>query len=58
MARLDGILEFLNTLKNSSVDGMIKISEDTMSDIIFFLQNAHEKIGFLQLESQLQQAEL
>ena len=49
MTKVHEVLEFLNTLKHSSVDGMVKISKDTMSDIIFSLQNAREKIEFLHL---------
>lgn len=42
----------------SIVDNVVKISKTTIADIQFFLQNAQEKIGLLQLESQLQQKEL
>ena len=58
MDRMDDVLELLNTLIHSSIDGMVKVSKDYLSNIQTCLQNAREKIEFLQLESQLQQEEL
>jgi len=58
MDRINDTLELLNILIHSTVDGMVKIRIDTLSDIKICLQNAHEKIDFLQLESQFQQEEL
>ena len=58
MDRMDDVLELLNTLIHSSIDGMVKVSKDSLSNIQTCLQNAREKIDFLQLESQLQQEEL
>ena len=55
---MDDVLELLNTLIHSSIDGMVKVSKDSLSNIQTCLQNAREKIDFLQLESQLQQEEL
>ena len=40
------------------MDNTVKISKDFLTDIHSFLQDVHEEIGFLQLESQLQQEEL
>jgi len=58
MDRIDVTLELLNILIHSTVNGMVKIRSDTLSDIKICLQNAQDKIEFLQLESQLQQEEL
>ena len=58
MARLNGVLEFLKTLIQSTIDNMIQISMKNLLDIGTYLKNAHEKIEFLQLESQFQQDEL
>ena len=48
----------LSDLIHSSVDDVIKMSKDALCNIQICLQDAHEKIEFLQLESQLQQDEL
>ena len=48
----------LNDLIHSNVDDVIKMSKDALCRIQSCLQDAHEKIEFLQLESQLQQEEL
>ena len=58
MDRIDVTLELLNILIHSTINGMVKIRSDTLSDIKICLQNAQDKIEFLQLESQLQQEEL
>ena len=58
MTNVGDVLELLNILVLSTVDGMVKIKKASLSDIKSCLQNAHEKIEFLQLESQLQQEEL
>jgi len=52
MARTNDTLELLNILIHSIVDGMVKIRLDKIFDIKICLQNAHEKIDFLQLKSQ------
>ena len=58
MVKLEIILELLRTLIVSTTDGTVKISKYTLFDIQSYLHNAQEKIESLQLESQLQQAEL
>ena len=58
MTRLDNALELLNTLIHSTVDEMVKINKTSLSNIKICLQNAHENIEFLQLETKLQQEEL
>jgi len=58
MARITNILESLNTLILCNVDNTIQINKDTLLNIRTYLQNAQEKIEFLQLKSQLQHDEL
>jgi len=58
MAPIGAILELLGNLILSIMDNTIKINKDFLTDIHSGLQNVHGKIEFLQLESQLQQAEL
>ena len=58
MARISEVLEFMKTLIQSTVDDTLQISKGSLSEIQTCLQNAQEKIDFLQLESQLQQEEL
>lgn len=58
MDQMDDVLKILNNLIHSTVDEMVKINKTSLSNIKMCLQNAQEKIEFLQLESQLQQAEL
>ena len=58
MAKINEALELLNNLIHSNVDDMIKMSRNALCNIQICLQDAHEKIEFLQLESQLQQEEL
>ena len=58
MAKINEALEFLNDLIHSNVDDVIKMSKDALCNIQNCLQDAQEKIEFLQLESQLQQEEL
>ena len=58
MPRITEILEFLKTLIYSSNHETFQISKGSLSEIQTCLQNAQEKIDFLQLESQLQQEEL
>lgn len=55
MVRITELLELLNTLIHSNVHDTIEIGKITLTDIQICLQDAHEKIEFLQLESQLQQ---
>ncbi|MCY6524758.1 hypothetical protein, partial [Actinobacillus pleuropneumoniae] len=50
--------QILNNLILSSADDMVNISKTTLVDIQVHLQHAHERIEFLQLESQLQRTEL
>ena len=58
MAKINEALVLLNDLIHSNVDDVIKMSKDALCNIQSCLQDAHEKIEFLQLESQLQQEEL
>ena len=41
-----------------TVEDMVKVNKGTLFDIQNYLQNAQKNIDFLQLESQLQRAEL
>jgi hypothetical protein len=58
MARIDELLELLNTLILSSVDNTITFDIATLTDVRTCLQDSLDKIEFLQLESQLQQEEI
>jgi len=58
MARTSEVLQFLKNMILSTVDDTLQISKGSLSEIQTCLQNAQEKIDFLQLESQLQQEEL
>ena len=58
MAKINEALVLLNDLIHLNVHDMIKMSKDALCKIHSCLQDAHEKIEFLQLESQLQQDEL
>ena len=52
------VLEFLKTIIQSTTNDTVKIKKSSLADIRICLQNAQEKIDFLQLESQFQQDEL
>ena len=54
MAKLERILELLRTLIVSTADSAIIINKDIIADIQKCIQNAQEKIEFLQLETKLQ----
>lgn len=54
----DSNYELLNTLIVSIVDGTIKINKAILISVYTCLQDAHDKIIFLQLKSQVQQDEL
>ena len=58
MDQIGEVLEFLKTLIQSTSNDTFQISKASLSEIQTCLQNAQEKIDFLQLESQLQQEEL
>ena len=58
MAKINDALELLNNLIHSSVHDMVKMSKNALFNIQTCLQDAQNKIEFLQLESQLQQDEL
>jgi len=58
MAPIGAILELVDNLILSTMDNTVKISKDFLTDIHSCLQDVHEKIDFLQLESHLQQEEL
>ena len=51
MARINEVLEFLKTLILSTTHDTLKVSKVSLTDIQVCLQNAQEKIDFLQLES-------
>lgn len=51
-------LNLLSTLILSIIEDIVKISKTILSDIQTCLQDAQEKIEFLQLESQFQLEEL
>ena len=55
MAKINDALELLHNLIHSSVHDMVKMSKNTLFNIQTCLQDAQDKIEFLQLESQLQQ---
>jgi len=58
MAKSIHLLNILNNLILSTAEDMVQISKATLVDISMNLQQAHETIEFLQLESQLQRDEL
>ena len=58
MVPICGLLELLKNVILSTVDNTVRINKDFLTDIHSCLQDAHENIEFLQLESQLQQEEL
>jgi len=58
MAKINEVLEFLKTLMLSTTHDTLKVSKVSLIDIQVCLQNAQEKLVFLQLETQLQQEEL
>ena len=58
MAKINEALELLSNLIHSNVHDMIKMSKNSLGNIQICLQDAQEKMEFLQLESQLQQDEL
>lgn len=51
IAQIVEVLEFMKTMLHSIVHDTIKISKETLFDIQTCLQNAQDKIDFLQLES-------
>jgi len=58
MARLDDALDLLNTLIHFTIEDMVKLSNITITDMKTCLQNAQEKIDFLQLEYEFQKDDL
>jgi len=58
MAQHIQLLNILHSLIISSDEDMVHISKDTLADLSRHLQQTHETIEFLQLESQLQRIEL
>lgn len=58
MAKVDEVVELLNTLIQSTIEDIVKTNKATLANIKICLQHAQNKIDFLQLESQLQQDEL
>jgi hypothetical protein len=53
MDQIDELLELLNTLILSYVDNTITIDITNLIGVLTCLQDSHDKIKFLQLESQL-----
>ena len=58
MAQHIQLLNILHSLIISSDEDMVHISKETLADLSWHLQQTHETIEFLQLESQLQRDEL
>ena len=58
MAKINDALELLHNLIHSTVHDMVKMRKNALFNIQTCLQDAQDKIEFLQLESQLQQDEL
>ena len=58
MAKINDALELLHNLIHSTIHDMVKMSKNALFNIQTCLQDAQNKIEFLQLESQLQQDEL
>jgi len=58
MALIGEVVKFLKTMIQSTVYDTIGINKASLSNIQTCLQNAHETIEFLALESQFQQDEL
>ena len=58
MAQHIQLLNILHSLIISSDEDMVHVSKETLADISRHLQQTHETIEFLQLESQLQRNEL
>ena len=58
MAKINDVLDLLNNLIHSTIHDMVKMSKNALFNIKTCLQDAQDKIEFLQLESQLQQHEL
>ena len=58
MRPIETVLELLNTLILFGTNDTVQIYKKTLSKIQICLQNAQDKIEFLQLESQFQQEEL
>ena len=51
MAKINEVLVLLNNLIHSNVDDMIKMSKNALFNIQTCLQDAQDKIDFLQWES-------
>ena len=58
MAQHIHLLHILHSLIISSDEDMVHVSKETLADLSWHLQQKHETIEFLQLESQLQRDEL
>lgn len=58
MAIINEVLEFLKTLILFTNHDTLKVSKVSLTNIEVYLQNAKEKIDFLQFETQLQQEEV
>ena len=58
MAQHIQMLNILHNLIISNDEDMVHISKETLADLSWNLQQTHETIEFLQLESQLQRIEL
>ena len=58
MAKINDELELLNNLIHSTIHDMVKMRKNSIFNIQTCLQDAQDKIEFLQLKSQLQKDEL
>lgn len=58
MAMINELLEHLKYIILSISHDTLKVRKDSLTDIQICLQNAHEKIEFLELESSHEQVEL
>ena len=58
MAQHIQLLNILHSLIISSDEDMVQVSKETLADLSRHLQQTHETIEFLQVESQLQGNEL
>lgn len=58
MARINDLIELLNTLLLSSIDNIVMVDKSTLTHIQNHVQESQDTIEFLQLESQFQHDEL
>ena len=58
MARINDLVELLNTLLLSIIDNTIMVDKNNLTHIRNCIQDSQDTLEFLQLESQLQRDEL